>query len=76
VFKTSQEKHFMAAWKHILAASDHENNGFHSRNWNTTKPFPIMTKIDHSVDHIHYWAKERRNSLTTSKIWLQKCITI
>jgi len=71
VFKISEE-HLVAAGRHIWTVSDQENDGFHSRNLNTTTPFPPMTKIELSGDHIHYWAKERRHYITTSKIWLQK----
>ena len=46
-------------------------DGFHSSNLNSTTTLPPMTKIDLSVDHIHYWTKEKKNSLTTSKIRLQ-----
>jgi len=48
--------------------SDHEKDGFHSSNINSTTTFPPMTKIESSADHIHYWEKEKRNPLTTSKI--------
>ena len=64
--KISEEEHLLAAGRHIWAVSDHEKDGFHSSNLNSTTPYPPMTKIEPSVDHIHYWQKEKRNPLTIS----------
>jgi len=76
VVKISEEGHLMAAWRHTWTVSDQEKDGFQSSNLNSTKSFPPMTKVEPSVDQIHYWEKERRHHLTTSEIWLHKCITI
>jgi len=66
----------MEAGTHICTMTDHENDGFHQRNLNSTKPISTYDKNGAFGRPHSFWVKHRKSNLTTSKIWLQKCTTI